>query len=137
MTELHERITTRLREDYGVGHVDIEINVEDEITYLSLGRRVAGIGPTLPQRRVALPVTANPAPKASPGDLVQLWELPATETESEREVPVSETAGNTDGNFGDTVLKTVGQSAAEDSTETTSQARPTDLPPSLLDHPDQ
>lgn len=74
--ELRERIVDRLREDYGVGYVDIEIDQDGEITYLALGRRVAGIGPTLPPRRVAIALTAHPPPKASPGDIVQVWELP-------------------------------------------------------------
>ena len=83
VNELRERIITRLREDYHVGYVDLELNEEGAITYLALGRRVAGIGPTLPPNRVAIALTANPPPAASPGDVVQLWELPAVTADEE------------------------------------------------------
>lgn len=78
--ELRERMITRLREDYHVGYVDLELNGEGVITYLALGRRVAGIGPTLPPRHVAIAITANPPPAASPGDLVEVWQLPEEDT---------------------------------------------------------
>lgn len=82
---LRERIITRLREDYYVGYVDLELNEDGVITYLALGRRIAGIGPTLPPNRVAIAITANPPPAASPGDVVQLWELPP-EAAAEEEI---------------------------------------------------
>lgn len=84
--ELRERIITRLQEDYGVGYVDVDISVEGKITYLAIGSRTSGLGPSLPPRRVAVAVSANPAPQASPGDRVQLWELPESAEETPSEV---------------------------------------------------
>ncbi|CCQ32396.1 TrkA-C domain-containing protein [Halorhabdus tiamatea SARL4B] len=72
--ELRDRLTRRLREDYRVGHVDIEIDDDGAVTHLGLGARAAGIGPTLPPESAAMAVRADPAYAASAGDLVQVWE---------------------------------------------------------------
>lgn len=72
--ELRGRLVDRLRGDYAVGHVDVELTAEATVTYLALGGRAAGIGSTLPPGSSALAVTANPAFGASPGDRVRVWE---------------------------------------------------------------
>lgn len=72
--ELRDRLSRRLREDYRVGHVDIEIDDDGTVTHLGLGARAAGIGPTLPPESAAMAVRADPAYAASAGDLVQVWE---------------------------------------------------------------
>lgn len=72
--ELEARIVARLKSDYGVGHVDIEVAGDGTIEYLAVGSRAAGIGPTLPPATNAVAVRADPAFAASTGDLVQIWE---------------------------------------------------------------
>lgn len=64
--ELRRRITTRLREDYGVGNVDIELTEEGTVDYLAVGSRAAGIGPTPPAPATASTSggTATGAPSA-------------------------------------------------------------------------
>ncbi|WP_135303990.1 TrkA C-terminal domain-containing protein [Haloarcula amylovorans] len=72
--ELRDRLVTRLKTDYGVGHVDLELDDDGSISYLAIGSRAAGIGPTLPPATNAIAVHADPAHAASAGDLVQVWE---------------------------------------------------------------
>ncbi|QGA81843.1 TrkA C-terminal domain-containing protein [Halomicrobium sp. LC1Hm] len=72
--ELRERFVSRLKTDYGVGHVDVEFDETGAIEYLALGSRAAGIGPTLPPATNAVAIRADPANAASSGDLVQVWE---------------------------------------------------------------
>jgi hypothetical protein len=72
--ELRDRLITRLRTDYGVGHVDVELADDGGVEYLALGSRAAGIGPTLPPATTAVAIRADPAFAASAGDVVQVWE---------------------------------------------------------------
>jgi hypothetical protein len=72
--ELRGRLIQRLQADYAVGHVDLELTDEGDVTYLALGSRAAGIGPTLPPATNAVALRADPAFAASAGDLVQVWE---------------------------------------------------------------
>ncbi|SFR54813.1 TrkA C-terminal domain-containing protein [Halogeometricum limi] len=71
--ELVDRLVTRIKEDYGVGHVDVELDADDEVSYLALGRRAAGLGPTMPPGVAAVAVRGDPGAGASAGDAVQLW----------------------------------------------------------------
>jgi len=71
--EVRDRLRRRIREDFRVGHVDIEIDAEGTVTHLGLGSRAAGIGPTLPPESAAMAIRADPAYAASAGDLVQVW----------------------------------------------------------------
>jgi hypothetical protein len=71
--ELRERLIARLKTDYGVGHVDVELDDDGTVTYLALGRRAAGIGPTLPPESTAMAIRADPAYAAGAGDIVQIW----------------------------------------------------------------
>ncbi|QPV61305.1 potassium transporter TrkA [Halosimplex litoreum] len=71
--ELRDRLVTRLKADYGVGHVDLELDDDGSVEYLAVGSRAAGIGPTLPPETSAVAVRADPAFAASAGDLVQVW----------------------------------------------------------------
>ncbi|WP_224334142.1 potassium transporter TrkA [Haloprofundus halobius] len=73
VAELRERLVARLREDYGVGHVDVDLTEAGEVEYLALGSRLAGIGPTLAPGGVAIAVRGDPSFDASPGDTVQVW----------------------------------------------------------------
>ncbi|WP_435346196.1 potassium transporter TrkA [Haloarchaeobius sp. HRN-SO-5] len=74
VAELRDRIVARLRDDYGVGHVDLELGDDGTVEYLAVGSRAAGLGPTLAPGTVAVAVQADPATSASPGDVVQVWE---------------------------------------------------------------
>lgn len=71
--ELRERLVARLKDDYGVGQVDVELDDDGTVTYLALGAREAGLGPTLPPETCAVAIRADPARAASPGDLVQVF----------------------------------------------------------------
>lgn len=71
--ELRKRVVARLKDDYGVGHVDVDLDDDGTVRYLAVGSRAAGLGPTLPHGSVAVAVRADPAHAASAGDLVQLW----------------------------------------------------------------
>ena len=73
VTELRERFVTRLRDEYDVGYVDVDLAPEGTIEYLALGSRAAGLGPTLSPGTVAVALRADPAPDATPGDTVQVW----------------------------------------------------------------
>jgi hypothetical protein len=73
VAELRDRIVARLKADYDVGHVDLEVDEEGTVQYLGVGQRVAGIGPTLPRETVALAIRADPAHAAASGDAVQVW----------------------------------------------------------------
>lgn len=121
--ELHERFVTRLKTDYGVGYVDVEFTEAGEVAYLALGRREAGLGPTLPPGTAALAVRADPAPAVSPGDVVQVWATDGPAggsaggstdgstdgSESESEIPGPErvTTGEVRGTSGDVVTLAV------------------------------
>jgi hypothetical protein len=72
--ELRDRLVARLKTDYGVGHVDLELADDGTVDYLAVGSRAAGIGPTLPPSTNAVAIQADPAHAASAGDLVQVWE---------------------------------------------------------------
>ena len=74
VANLRERLVHRLKTDYAVGHVDVELSDDGTVEYLALGSRAAGIGPTLPPATNAVAIRADPAFAASAGDLVQVWE---------------------------------------------------------------
>lgn len=75
VAELRDRIATRLKDDYGVGHVDVDVDDDGTVTYLAVGSRAAGVGPTLAPGAVAVAVRADPPHSASAGDVVQVWAL--------------------------------------------------------------
>ena len=79
VADLRDRVVTRLKDDYGVGHVDVELEADGTVEYLAVGSRAAGLGPTLAPGTVAVAVQADPANAASPGDVVQLWERTAAD----------------------------------------------------------
>ncbi|GAA0645759.1 potassium transporter TrkA [Salarchaeum japonicum] len=92
--ELRERVVNRLKDDHDVGYVDVEMEPDGTVTYLAVGRRLAGIGPTLGPGTAAVAVTADPPNSASAGDVVQVW----TTGETPERVATAElraTAGDT------------------------------------------
>ena len=88
--QLRERVTARLKDDYDVGYVDVELDADGTVSYLALGRRVAGIGPTLPPGTAAVAARADPPYAASSGDLVQVW---AVGDETQNRVATAELRG--------------------------------------------
>ncbi|MFC7215044.1 potassium transporter TrkA [Saliphagus sp. GCM10025334] len=70
---LRERLVDRLEADYGIGYVDLEVSQDGTIDHLAVGSVPSGIGPTLAPGSVAVAVRADPAPDASPGDVVEVW----------------------------------------------------------------
>jgi hypothetical protein len=79
--ELEDRVEERIKSDYGVGRVDVDLDEAGEVTYFAVGSRQAGIGPTLPPETVAVAVHADPAFAASAGDVVQVYRATAEEVE--------------------------------------------------------
>jgi hypothetical protein len=76
VAELRDRLITRLKDDYGVGHVDVELTEDGTVEYLGVGSRAAGLGPTLAPGGAAIAIHADPANSASSGDAVQVWTPP-------------------------------------------------------------
>ncbi|WP_254535442.1 potassium transporter TrkA [Halomarina litorea] len=107
--ELHDRLVARLKTDYGVGYVDLELADDGTVEYLAVGGRVAGLGPTLPPGTTAVAVRADPAGTASPGDLVQVWD----------EGPELVTTAELRGVAGDVVTLAVDEGDATDLSHTT------------------
>ncbi|ADE03458.1 cation:proton antiporter regulatory subunit [Haloferax volcanii] len=109
--ELRDRLATRIKDDHGVGHVDVEFEAGgSEVSYLALGSRAAGLGPTLAPGTVAVAIRGDPGSGAAAGDPVQVWSVPkpdaadddpaadaiasaADATESPDAADVTETAG--------------------------------------------
>jgi len=71
--ELRERLVDRLKQEYGVGYVDIDIDADGTVDYFAVGSRAAGLGPTLAPGSAAVAVAADPPNNATAGDTVQLW----------------------------------------------------------------
>ena len=80
---LERKLVDRLKEEQDVGYVDVDTDESGSITHLGLGRRPAGLGPTLPPGSVAVAVRCDPAFSATPGDSIQLWRSPATTTSAD------------------------------------------------------
>jgi hypothetical protein len=112
VAELHDRLVARLKDDYGVGHVDADLAEDGTVEYLGVGSRAAGLGPTLAPGSVAVAVQADPANAASPGDTVQVWER--TDGGLERV-----TTGELRATNGDVVTLAVDDDAAADLDDTT------------------
>ncbi len=79
--ELHRQVVQRLKDEFDVGYVDLELGDDGEVEFLGLGSRVSGLGPTLGPGTCAVAVEADPAFAASPGDVVQLWKVDGDEPE--------------------------------------------------------
>ncbi len=72
--ELEARLERRLQAEYGLAHIDISVTADGSITEVTVGNRDGGIGKTLPAETTAVAIQADPAPTATPGDRVQVWE---------------------------------------------------------------
>lgn len=96
---LRDRVVARIKEDYGVGYVDLELDDRGTVARLSLGRRVAGLGTTLAPGFAAVAVRADPGAGASAGDAVQLWRRvdPSAADGTDDETDPAREAGSTTG----------------------------------------
>lgn len=106
VAELKDRLRTRLADDYGIGHIDVEMADDGTVEYLAVGSRTIGLGPTLPPETVAIAVRADPGFAASAGDVVELWR---TEPEVDRL-----TVGEIRGTAGDIVTIALDEAEARD-----------------------
>ncbi|WP_223174182.1 cation:proton antiporter regulatory subunit [Halorubrum aquaticum] len=70
---LRERLIERVKTDYGVGYVDVDVAEDGTLEYFAVGSRVTGLGPTLAPGRVAVALSADPPNNATAGDMVQIW----------------------------------------------------------------
>lgn len=102
--ELRSRLSERLKEDYSVGYVDVDLTEEATVEYLALGHRVAGIGATLAPGTVAVAIRADPPNNAATGDMVQVWR--------DGESPARVTSGELRGVAGETVTLAVDEGDA-------------------------
>ncbi|ELZ94053.1 hypothetical protein C440_10548 [Haloferax mucosum ATCC BAA-1512] len=79
--ELRDRLVTRVKDDHGVGHMDVEFE-DSDVSYLALGSRAAGLGPTLAPGTVAVALRGDPGSGAAAGDPVQVWLVPNADAET-------------------------------------------------------
>ncbi|RLM72921.1 cation:proton antiporter regulatory subunit [Halorubrum sp. Atlit-26R] len=71
--ELRDRLVSRLKDEYGVGYVDVDLDADGSVEFFAVGSRAAGLGPTLAPGSAAVAVSADPPNNATVGDTVQLW----------------------------------------------------------------
>jgi hypothetical protein len=112
VAQLRDRLIERIKRDYAIGRVDVELTEEGKITHLAVGRRVAGVGVTLPPRSSAVAVEADPGFDASPDDRVNVWEQRPGGTERVATADVRAVDG-------DTVTLALGTSRARSINQTT------------------
>jgi len=103
--ELRRRLVARLKEDYGVGYVDVDLTAEGTVEYLALGSRAAGLGATIAPGTVGVAIRADPPNNAAAGDQVQVW--------SAGESAERLTTGELRGVAGDTVTLAVDEADAD------------------------
>ena len=82
LVSLETQLAARLREEYTVGSVDVDLTEDGTIEYLAVGQHAAGLGPTLPPKSAAVSLRADPPFSATAGDTVQVWRV--TEDAPER-----------------------------------------------------
>ena len=82
--ELRSRLISRLKEDYAIGYVDVDLTEDGTVEYLAVGSRAAGVGATIAPGTVAVAVRADPPNNAASGDLLQVWSTGTAEAEPKR-----------------------------------------------------
>jgi hypothetical protein len=70
---LRERLVERVKTEYDVTHVDVDVTDDGTVEYFAVGARAAGIGPTLAPGSAAVAVAADPPHSVTVGDTVQVW----------------------------------------------------------------
>lgn len=106
--ELRTRLISRLKEDYAVGYVDVDLTEAGTVEYLAIGSRAAGVGATIAPGTVAVAVRADPPNNAASGDQVQVWST----TGSKEEPPERITDAEIRGVAGDAVTLAVDEADA-------------------------
>ncbi|WP_312909077.1 potassium transporter TrkA [Natronosalvus caseinilyticus] len=91
---LRDRLVDRLEADYGIGYVDLEVSQDGTVDHLAVGSVPSGIGPTLAPGSVAVAVRADPAPDASPGDVVEVWSADGPDSRRVATADLRATAGD-------------------------------------------
>lgn len=102
--DLRSRLVARLKADYSVGYVDVDLTAEGTVEYLAVGSRAAGVGATIAPGTVAVAIRADPPNNAASGDQVQVW--------STGDPPERLTSGEIRGVAGDTVTLAVDEADA-------------------------
>ncbi len=72
--ERKQQLEKTIREEFTLAHVDVSMEGDGTITEVTVGSRTGGIGYALPAETTAVAIRADPAPTASAGDRVQVWE---------------------------------------------------------------
>jgi hypothetical protein len=103
--ELRKRLVERVKSDYGVAYVDVDVADDGTVDYFAVGSRAAGLGPTLAPGSAAVAVVADPPNNATAGDVVQVWQ---TEPDAKRVA-----TGELRGVAGDAVTVALDESDAE------------------------
>ncbi|WP_253737572.1 potassium transporter TrkA [Halohasta salina] len=103
--ELRSRLVDRLKTDYSVGFVDVDLTAEGGVDYLAVGSRAAGLGATITPGTVGVAIRADPPHNAAAGDQVQVW--------SAGDAPERLTTGELRGVAGETVTLAVDEGDAE------------------------
>ncbi len=106
--ELRSRLIRRLKEDYAIGYVDVDLTEQGTVEYLAVGSRAAGVGATIAPGTVAVAVRADPPNNAASGDLLQVWSAGAAE-----QPPEKVTDAELRGVAGETVTVAVDEADAE------------------------
>jgi len=105
--DLRSRLSNRLKEDYAIGYVDIDLTDEGTVEYLAVGSRAAGVGATIAPGTVAVAVRADPPNNAASGDLVSVWSAGTAD-----EPPTQITTAELRGVAGDVVTLAVDEADA-------------------------
>lgn len=71
--ELRSRVESRIVTDFAVDHAGLTVE-DGDVTALAVGRRVRGLGPTLPPGTTAVGIRADPPATTSQGERVEIWE---------------------------------------------------------------
>ena len=101
LAELQSQVIARLKGEYDIGYVDLDMAADGTVEYLGVGQRAAGLGPTLPPKSAAVAIRADPPFSATPGDTVQLWRVDAVDANEGSDESslkgTAESAGDVDG----------------------------------------
>lgn len=73
VSELTDRLTNRLEQDYSVDRVHVEIDDDGTVTECAVGSTPEGLSPLLTPGVAAVATRADPADDASVGDPVEVW----------------------------------------------------------------
>ena len=70
---LESQLIERLTDKHDIGYVDVDLTAEGSVSFIAVGQRAAGLGPSLPTGTAAVALRADPPFSATPGDTVEIW----------------------------------------------------------------